>query len=116
MTGADTGSAAIRITVRPAAGGAGDASERMGCRMLVSSKMSDMLWVAAAIGLLVCPGAVAREPVASQPAPSRPVELCEAFPWDEPVEQTLTVELVLHWRRDANGVHRAMQPTRAGGR
>jgi len=31
--------------------------------------------------------------------PSRPVELSEAFPWDEPVEQTFTVDSMLRWRR-----------------
>jgi hypothetical protein len=61
--------------------------------------MANRFWVAAAIGLLFASHARAQDRAAAGAAASRPVELSEAFPWDEPVEQTFTVASVLRWRR-----------------
>jgi hypothetical protein len=61
-------------------------------------KMADRFCVSVAFGLLFATHAQAQERIAVPGAPSRPVELSEAFPWDEPVEQTFTVESVLRWR------------------
>jgi hypothetical protein len=61
--------------------------------------MADRFCVWAALGLLFAAHAQAQQRVAVHGEPSRPVELSEAFPWDEPVEQTFTVDSVLRWRR-----------------
>lgn len=52
-----------------------------------------------ASGLLFAVHAHVQGRTAVHGPPSRPVELSEAFPWDEPVEQTFTVNSVLRWRR-----------------
>ena len=67
--------------------------------MRVGAKMADRFWLAMAVGLLFATHAQAQDRTAVHGAPSRPVELSEAFPWDEPVEQTFTVDSVLRWRR-----------------
>jgi len=61
--------------------------------------MANRFCVAVAVGLLFAPHGHAQGRTAVHGAPSRPVELSEAFPWDEPVEQTFTVDSVLRWRR-----------------
>ena len=61
--------------------------------------MPDRFRVMVAVGLLFATHAQAQERVIAYGAPLRPIELSEAFPWDEPVEQTFTVDSVLRWRR-----------------
>jgi hypothetical protein len=48
--------------------------------------------LAAFSGLVFSLGAHGQEKV------SAPVEICEAFPWDIPVEKSFTVASVLRWR------------------
>jgi hypothetical protein len=60
-----------------------------------------MLWLTVAAGLLFSFAAQAREPDFGESSAARHIELCEAFPWDEPVEQTFTVDAVSRWRRGA---------------
>jgi hypothetical protein len=61
--------------------------------------MAKRFCAAVAGGLLFAVQAHVQARAAVHGAPSRPVELSEAFPWDAPVEQTFTVESVLRWRR-----------------
>jgi hypothetical protein len=61
--------------------------------------MANRFCVAAAVGLLFAVHVHAQARNAIHGVPSRHVELSEAFPWDEPVEQTFTVDSVLRWRR-----------------
>ena len=61
--------------------------------------MSNISRVIVAIGLLVSASAQAREDVSDRVGPTRTIELCQAFPWDEPVEQTFSVASVINWRR-----------------
>jgi hypothetical protein len=74
--------------------------------------MADRYCVAVAACFLFAHCAYGQGQTASRGAPSRHVELSEAFPWDEPVEQTFTVNSVLRWRRGA-AAERA--PTRSAG-
>ena len=70
--------------------------------------MSNKFWVTAAIlgsGLPGAPCVLADETVPRHRRPEPPTELCEAFPWDVPVEQSFTTESVMRW-------HRAMQVQR----
>jgi hypothetical protein len=63
--------------------------------------MSDRFWAAVAAGALLVFASGAGASAAGQPA-----ELCEAFPWDVPVEQSFTPASVLRWRRDFESVRR----------
>ena len=76
------------------------------------SNMSGTLRVIIAIGLMCSPAARAQEFDPDHDANSRSVELCQAFAWDEPIEQTFTVASVLRWRhgvRIAGGQHVEVQ-------
>ena len=61
--------------------------------------MASRICVTVAFGLLFSAHAYAQGHTASRGATSQAAELSEAFPWDEPVEQTFSVESVLRWRR-----------------
>jgi hypothetical protein len=64
--------------------------------------MSNKFWLTAAIlvpGLLRVPFVLAEEAVPRHGRPEPPIEVCEAFPWDVPVEQSFTAESVMRWRR-----------------
>jgi hypothetical protein len=39
-----------------------------------------------------------------------PAEICEAFPWDVPVEQSFTVASVLRWRRAMAATRQVIKP------
>jgi hypothetical protein len=77
--------------------------------------MSEIFRVIVAIGLLVSTGTKAQEPVCGRGEPSRSMELCQAFPWDEPVEQTFTVGSVVRWRQTAPDVRRRQKPVHVRG-
>jgi hypothetical protein len=62
------------------------------------SNMSGALRVIIAIGLMCSSAARAQEFGPDRDASSHSVELCQAFAWDEPIEQTFTVASVLRWR------------------
>jgi hypothetical protein len=72
-------------------------------------KMSGAYWAIAAVGLLFSPAAHAGEAASGRDGTSRSIEFCQAFSWDAPVEQTLSVASVLRWRRAAQSV-RQQQP------
>jgi hypothetical protein len=76
--------------------------------------MSHAVCLAVAFGLLFSPGAQAQERTTGGGGQSRPVELCEAFPWDVPVEQSFTVASVLRWRRGEHDVRQARKSVRDG--
>ena len=64
--------------------------------------MSEELWVTAAILVFgwLCPAQAQSDAIVTrQSGPNPPIELCEAFPWDVTVEQSLTAESVSRWRR-----------------
>jgi hypothetical protein len=52
------------------------------------------------VGLTLVHDARAQESVAQGTL----AEICEAFPWDVPVEQSFTVASVLRWRRAMDGM------------
>ena len=58
--------------------------------------MRDIVRTTAAIGLLFPLGVQAQQTNHDVQRP--PIELCEAFSWDAPPEQSLTVESVVRWR------------------
>jgi hypothetical protein len=76
--------------------------------------MAGRFRVAVALGLLLATHTQAQEQIAPRGAPSRPIELSEAFPWDEPVEQTFTVDSVLRWRRGSPAEAQQQTLIRAG--
>ena len=64
--------------------------------------MSNKFWVIAAIlvpDLLCAPCVLADETLGRHGRPEQPIEVCEAFPWDVPVEHSFTAESVMRWRR-----------------
>ena len=63
-------------------------------------------------GLLCAPYVQADEAVSGRGRPKPPTELCEAFPWDVPVEQSFTTESVMRWRR-AMQVQRVQQSAKS---
>jgi hypothetical protein len=68
----------------------------------VGSNMSNKFRVIAAIlvrGLVCAPCVLAGEAAPDHRRPDPPIEVCEAFPWDVPVEQSFSAESVLRWRR-----------------
>lgn len=81
----------------------------------VGSKMSVTIWLGLAAGLVFSVDAQAQSAVSGHGDPSRPIELCEAFPWDEPVEQTFTVASVLRWRRGGQAPRPERNPALDGG-
>jgi hypothetical protein len=72
-------------------------------------KTSNVFWAIAAVGLLFSPAVHAGESASGRDGTSRSIELCQAFPWDAPVEQTFSVASVLRWRRAVHSV-RQQQP------
>ena len=81
----------------------------------VGSNMSNKFWLTAAIlvpSLLRAPCVRADEAVSGRGRPTPPIELCEAFPWDVPIEQSFTTESVMRWRR-AMQEQAARQPVRS---
>jgi hypothetical protein len=77
--------------------------------------MSNQFWPAAAIlvpGLLCASCAQADESVSRRARPEPPIEICEAFPWDVPVEQSFTAKSVMRWRR-AMQEQRTQQPNKS---
>lgn len=65
-------------------------------------RVSLRTWMTAAVlvaGLVSGPRVEAGDSMSRGSRPEPPVEICEAFPWDVPVEQSFTAELVLRWRR-----------------
>jgi len=62
---------------------------------------------AVAIGLLFSVGAQAQQP--GHTAERQPAELCEAFPWDVPVEHSFSVDSVLRWRQASGNPMQAEQ-------
>jgi hypothetical protein len=52
----------------------------------------------ATLALPGAPAASARQTAGSGRAPGESLEICEAMAWDAPIEQSLTVESVPHWR------------------
>jgi hypothetical protein len=86
------------------------------CRKQVGTKMSDLFWPAVAVGFLVSVDAEVQERAAFHGGPSWPVELSEAFPWNEPVEQTFAVDSMLRWRRSGPAKGKRQRPVRAGRR
>jgi hypothetical protein len=68
----------------------------------MGSDLSNKFWLSAAIlvpGLLCAPCVLADETVPGHGRAEPPIEVCEAFPWDVPVEQSFTAESVMRWRR-----------------
>jgi len=64
--------------------------------------MSNKFWVTAAIlvpGLLCAPWVRANDTMSRHGRSEPPIEVCESFPWDVPVEQSFTAESVSRWRR-----------------
>jgi hypothetical protein len=78
--------------------------------------MPNLIWIAVAFALLCSSGARAEEVTPSGAPHRQPAEICEAFSWDVPVEQSFTPESVLRWREhgDSRAVLHA-QHRRAGG-
>jgi hypothetical protein len=74
--------------------------------------MANWFCETAAVGLLLVTQAHAQGRTATHGTPSRPLELSEAFPWDEPVEQTFSVDSVLRWRRSTAGEHTLVRAIR----
>jgi hypothetical protein len=50
-------------------------------------------------GLVCAPCALAGEAGPGHRRADPPTEVCEAFPWDVPVEQSFSAESVMRWRR-----------------
>jgi hypothetical protein len=65
-----------------------------------------LLGTSVLIGLTLGHHVRAEEPGAPQRRTPPPTEICEAFPWDVPVEQSFTVASVLRWRRAMETVWR----------
>lgn len=82
----------------------------------MNARMSDVVCVATAFGLLASPHAQAQQRASADARQSPPVELCEAFPWDVPVEQSFTVASVLRWRHGEQAVRQARNSLREGSR
>lgn len=86
--------------------------QHIGVLQDVGSNMSNKFWVTVAIlvpCLLSAPCVQADEAASGRGRPKPPTELCEAFPWDVPVEQSFTTESVMRWRR-AMQEERVQQP------
>jgi hypothetical protein len=68
----------------------------------VGSNMSNKFKMIAAVlvrGLVCAPCVLAGEAGSGHRGADPPTEVCEAFPWDVPVEQSFSVESVMRWRR-----------------
>ena len=72
--------------------------------------MTERIWMAAMVGLLLSAAVHTAATAAGRPTQDPRTEVCEAFPWDVPVEQSFTPAAVLRWRR---GVERARQIARS---
>jgi hypothetical protein len=69
--------------------------------------MSDRYRAAVAVGVLLFMAAQAGANGPGRGDAVRPNELCEAFPWDVPVEQSFTAAAILRWRRGYDAARRA---------
>ena len=78
--------------------------------------MSHVFWVTVTVALVTSHGAQAHDPVAGNGGQSRSAELCEAFPWDVPVDRSFTAESVLRWRRGENDARPPRNFGQASGR
>jgi hypothetical protein len=75
--------------------------------------MPNLIWIAVPAALLFSSGAQAEEVTLGGAPHRRPAEICEAFSWDVPVEQSFTPESVLRWRQHARSHERYSTPNPA---
>jgi hypothetical protein len=73
--------------------------------------MPDLIRIALAFALLFSSGAQAEEVVQGKVPRRQPAEICEAFSWGVPVEQSFTPESVLRWRQQARSGSLQMEST-----
>jgi hypothetical protein len=76
--------------------------------------MSSIFRLTLALCVLVSLGAKAQETGSTRDGQREDAEVCEAFSWDVPVEQSFSVESVLRWRRLTRGAGQQQHPRSPG--